>query len=150
MPSDSRAVRRRNIELNSSGRRANRIAARSAFDAPPRALAELLECRRMLTIITVTGTGDTIANDGVVTLREAITAANTNAPSGDAPAGQGGGVVDQIKFNIPGAGVQTISLTGDLTITDTVSIDGYTQPGASRNTLAVGTDANLLIDVKAD
>ena len=30
--------------------------------------------------ITVTGTGDTIAVDGLVTLREAITAANTNAP----------------------------------------------------------------------
>jgi len=29
-------------------------------------------------IITVTGTGDTIAVDGVVTLREAITSANNN------------------------------------------------------------------------
>jgi hypothetical protein len=38
-------------------------------------------------IITVTGTGDTIAVDGFVTLREALTAANTNAASGDAPAG---------------------------------------------------------------
>jgi hypothetical protein len=54
--------------------------------------------------ITVTGTGDTIAVDGVVTLREAITAANTNAPCGDAPAGDVG--LDVINFNIPGGGVQ--------------------------------------------
>ena len=45
---------------------------------------EPLECRALLTTITVGGIGDTIANDGVVTLREAITAANTNAASGDA------------------------------------------------------------------
>ena len=39
----------------------------------------------------MTGTGDSIANDGVVTLREAITAANTNAgPSGDTAPGDPG------------------------------------------------------------
>ena len=37
--------------------------------------------------VKVTGTGDTIAVDGLVTLREAICAANTNAVCGDAPAG---------------------------------------------------------------
>src|SRR5262249_42750701 len=60
--------------------------------------AELLEDRLAPAIITVTGTGDTIAVDGVVTLREAITAANTHAVSGDAPAGT---EFDTIKFNIP-------------------------------------------------
>ena len=49
-----------------------------------------MEARLLLATITVTGTGDTIANDGIVTLREAITAANTNAASGDAPAGDAG------------------------------------------------------------
>ena len=44
--------------------------------------------------------------------------------------------------------MQTINLLSGLTITDTVSIDGYTQPGASRNTLAVGTNANVLVDVQ--
>src|SRR6266576_4114605 len=62
--------------------------------------------------ITVTGTGDTIAVDGVVTLREAITAANTNATAGDAPAGDPG--LDTINFNIPGTGVQTINTTSEL------------------------------------
>ena len=96
--------------------------------------------------ITVTGTGDTIAVDGVVTLREAITAANTNAPSGDAPAGDPG--MDVINFNIAGGGVQTISPTSALpTITEPITINGYTQPGASANTLAVGSDAVLLIEL---
>ena len=68
---------------------------------------EALEQRSLLATITVTGTGDTIAKDGVVTLREAITAANTNAdPSGDTTPGDPG--PDTIAFNIPGTGVQTI------------------------------------------
>ncbi|HEX3557712.1 MAG TPA: FG-GAP-like repeat-containing protein, partial [Pyrinomonadaceae bacterium] len=55
---------------------------------------------------------------------------------------------DAINFNIAGAGVHTISLASALPgITDPVTIDGYTQPGASANTLAVGDDANLLIEI---
>ena len=38
---------------------------------------EPLEVRAVPATIVVTGTGDTIANDGFVTLREALTAANT-------------------------------------------------------------------------
>src|SRR5262249_37775817 len=108
---------------------------------------EALEERSLLATITVTGTGDTIANDGVVTLREAITAANTNAdPSGDTTPGDPG--LDTIAFNIPGAGVRTISLTSALpTITDPIIIDGYSQPGSRANTLADGDDAVLLIEL---
>src|SRR5947207_15233320 len=95
-----------------------------------RPIVERLEARRLLAGITVTGTGDTVATDGIVTLREAITAANTNAASGDAAAGTPG--LDTIDFNIPGAGVQTITPGTDLpTITDPVTIEGYTQPGSS-------------------
>src|SRR6478752_3810629 len=85
---------------------------------------ERLEDRSLLATITVTGTGDTIAVDGAVTLREAITAANTNAdPSGDTTPGDPG--LDTIAFNIPGAGVRTINLTSALpTITEPVVIDG--------------------------
>ena len=44
--------------------------------------------------------------------------------------------------------MQTISpLTALPTITDPVIIDGYTQPGASANTLAVGDNAVLLIEL---
>ncbi|HTK75955.1 MAG TPA: Calx-beta domain-containing protein [Gemmataceae bacterium] len=107
---------------------------------------EPLEVRRLLTAITVTGTGDTIAADGVVTLREAITAANTNAPAGDAPAGSPG--LDSINFNIGGAGVKTINLTAALpTIVDPVSINGYTQGTASANTLANADNAVILVEL---
>ncbi|HEU5236976.1 MAG TPA: hypothetical protein VFU37_07530, partial [Pyrinomonadaceae bacterium] len=78
--------------------------------------------------ITVTGTGDTIAVDGVITLREAMTAANSNSASGDAPAGDPG--LDTIKFNIPGAGVHTITLSSKLpSMSDVMVIDGTSQPG---------------------
>ena len=75
--------------------------------------------------------------DGVISLGEAITAAN-NTPG-----------ADTIAFNIPGSGVKTIYLlTSKLPpITESVTIDGYTQPGASPNTLAVGDNAVLLIEV---
>src|SRR5258705_11012159 len=66
----------------------------------------LLSAPAFANTITVTGTGDSIAADGFVTLREAICAANNNAICGDAPAGGLG--VDVIAFNIAGAGVHTI------------------------------------------
>jgi len=56
--------------------------------------------------------------------------------------------LDTIVFNIPGAGVHTIRPTARmLTPTEPVIIDGYTQPGASANTLATGNNAVLLIEI---
>ena len=70
------------------------------------------------------------------TLREAINAANQKPGA------------DIISFNIASGGVQTIALTSGLPgISDPVTIDGYTQPGASPNTLAVGNNAVLLIEL---
>ena len=55
---------------------------------------------------------------------------------------------DTIAFNIPGAGVHTITPASALpVITESVTIDGYTQPGTSANTLAEGDDAVLLIEI---
>jgi hypothetical protein len=86
-----------------------------------------LEDRLAPATLTVTSAADTIAVDGVVTLREALTAASTNAVSGDAPAGDVG--LDTIVFNIPVAGTPTISVTSALpTITEPLSLDGLTQP----------------------
>lgn len=69
-------------------------------------------------VFTVINTNDS----GAGSLRQAITDAN----------GMGGGT---INFNIPGSGVHTISpLSAFPTITQTVVIDGYTQPGSSANT----------------
>ena len=62
-----------------------------------------------------------------------------------------GGVPDEIHFDIPGIGVQTIRPTSPLpTITDPVVIDGYTQPGATVNTLTLGDNANLLIELNGE
>ncbi|HEY3026764.1 MAG TPA: Ig-like domain-containing protein, partial [Pyrinomonadaceae bacterium] len=70
------------------------------------------------------------------TLREAITAANAAAGA------------DNISFNIPGGGVKTITPTSFLpSITSPVVLDGYTQPGASSNTLPDNDNAVLMIVV---
>jgi hypothetical protein len=76
-------------------------------------------------------------NDGGVgSLRQAILNANGTAGT------------QTITFKIPGPGVRTIAPASALpTITAPVIIDGYTQPGASPNTLAVGNDASLLIEL---
>ena len=55
---------------------------------------------------------------------------------------------DSINFDIPGTGVKTISPGSALPIiTDQVTIDGYTQTGATPNTKAVGNDAALKIQL---
>ncbi len=87
--------------------------------------------------LIVTTDSDVVdSTDGVVSLREAITFANGNPGR------------DTITFNIDGIGVHTIAPTSALpVITDPVVIDGYSQPGASANTQAVGSDAVLQIEI---
>ena len=83
---------------------------------------------------TVTNTNDS----GAGSLRQAILDANANPG------------LDTIAFDIPGSGVHTITPASTLpAITDPVVIDGYTQPGSSPNTLAVGDDAVLRIEIDA-
>ena len=82
-------------------------------------------------IFTVT----TAAASGPGSLAEAVGLANGNPGP------------DDIHFAIPGPGVQTIPLDSILFVSEAVVIDGYTQPGASPNTLAVGSDAVLLIEL---
>ncbi|HEX8187619.1 MAG TPA: carboxypeptidase regulatory-like domain-containing protein [Pyrinomonadaceae bacterium] len=80
----------------------------------------------------VTNTNDA----GAGSLRQAILDANAN---------QG---PDDITFNIPGAGLHTIKPLSPLpAITGTVSIDGYTQPGAAFNSLGTGNNAVLLVEL---
>lgn len=102
---------------------------------PIRPRLETLEDRSTPAVFIVTNTD----NDGAGSLRQAIDDANNAANSGGP---------DEIHFNIPGAGVHTIrpdfSLPG---IDDSVVIDGYTQPGSSPNTLAVGNNAVLLVEI---
>jgi len=82
------------------------------------------------------------------TLREAINAANANPGA------------DTIAFEIPGTGVKTILVGSTPTgptagqnlpdITEAVTINGYTQSGATENDILLardGTNANLLIEL---
>lgn len=104
--------------------------------------------------ITVNSSGDSIANDGSCSLREAITAANGNLPSGAAAGECAAGAAvgqDQIFFAISGAGPHTLQPAGALPdIVSSLVINGYTQPGASANTLSgitQGFDAQILIRI---
>lgn len=56
---------------------------------------------------------------------------------------------DRVLFNIPGAGVQTINVGQNPlpTVVESLVIDGYTQPGAKVNSLSVGDNAVILIQI---
>jgi hypothetical protein len=131
------------------------VSRRPVFHRP---LLEALEDRTLLSIFMVTNTGDNSGVNpaplaGTGTLRQAIVDANAaNTGTAANP--------DLITFDITSAsdaagggtgfnaavGVATIQpLSGLPTVTDTVVFDGYTQPGASPNTLAVGDNAVLKI-----
>ena len=74
---------------------------------------------------------------GPGSLRDAIIASNDSV-----------GVYDTIEFNIPGDGVHTFNHLLPA-ITDPVTIDGYSQPGAAPNTLPIGDNAALRIEIVA-
>jgi hypothetical protein len=75
-------------------------------------------------------------DSGAGSLRQAITDANGTAG------------VDTIVFAIPGSGLHTIAPASNLPpITEAVIIDGYSQGGSSVNTLALGDNAVLQIEV---
>src|SRR2546426_294803 len=76
--------------------------------------------RALAATIVVNSLADTIANDGVCTLREAIDNANSNAAThADCTAGKGG--ANTITFSVSG----TITLGSTLpTITSVLTLDG--------------------------
>ncbi len=82
---------------------------------------------------TVTHTLDT----GAGSLRQAILDANATAGA------------DTIAFAIPGTGPHSIAVASSLPgLTGPVTIDGYTQSGATVNTLATGTNAQIRIEIR--
>ena len=84
---------------------------------------------------TVTNTNDS----GAGSLRQAILDANANAGS------------DEIHFNISGSGVHTIVIASNLdVITQPVTIDGYTQSGATPNTKPVGQGLDTVLMIEID
>jgi len=88
---------------------------------------------------TVTNTSDS----GAGSLRDAIDQSNSSV-----------GITDTIAFAITGAGcagsptVCTIKPATALpNVTDPVIVDGYTQPGSSPNSLAIGDNAVILVEI---
>src|SRR5574338_121214 len=82
---------------------------------------------------TVTNTNDS----GVGSLRQALTDANASPGA------------DTIQFTIPGAGVHVINVASFLpTIDDPVTIDGYTQSGASVGTNAFPLALNPVLQIQ--
>jgi hypothetical protein len=81
------------------------------------------KCKASTQYVYVTNTNDS----GPGSLRQAILDANNNAGP------------QTVSFNIPGSGVHTITPLSPLPqVTESLIIDGYTQPGASVNTLTHG------------
>ena len=111
-----------------------------------------LESRNLLAAITVdtlTDNGD--GADGLISLREAITATNTNAAFGDAPAGDESG--DSIRID-PALAGQTITLSdgifssGQLVITDDLIIRGFgttIEAGAGSRIFSINTSEDVVL-----
>jgi CSLREA domain-containing protein len=109
-------------------------------------------------VITVTTAADDLTpNDGSVSLREAIQAINNGTAGADTDISSQNpgpfGVNDTIKFNISASGtVQTINVgsTGNGALPMLIkpmTINGYSEMGASMNTLANGDNAKILIEL---
>ncbi len=120
---------------------------------------EWLERRCLLATITVNTTTDTGSN-ATLSLRQAIEISNgTLTPTGAQVALVVGAVgsSNTIDFNIPQADPGFNPVTGVWTIhpasnlppinTNSAIIDGYTQPGASKNTLAQADNAVIKIAI---
>ncbi|RYX81284.1 DUF11 domain-containing protein [bacterium] len=98
--------------------------------------------------LTVSSTGDgadATPGDGICQTTSAAGAACTLRAAIQEANASGGGT---INFNIPGAGVKTISpATAYPEIIKKVSINGYSQSGATANTLANGDNAKILVEI---
>jgi trimeric autotransporter adhesin len=112
------------------------LAALMALSLMP--MAQPAHAQATFTVNSTSDPGGNGCHSTECTLREAITAANRTSSA------------DVINFNILGGTdpVKTISPTSELpAITQPVTIDGYTQPGAKENTQRVGSDAVLHIQL---
>ena len=106
---------------------------------------ERVEDRTLLSAYLVNTISDSVADasgtpDGQISLREAITAANTNAAFGDAPAGSGTG--DVIRFAASVASKTIVLTQGDLNVTDDLIVDGQ-----SRKVTVSGNNVSRIFNV---
>ncbi len=122
--------------LKRTARMVTRRGRRPSRSRHRRLGGETLEARRVLASYIVTTPDDVVANDGLVSLREAIEAVNSGAAVNEAVAGDPVG--NLITFDLP-AGNETLTLAGgELVITGDLSIDGANLDGSG---VAVTIDA---------
>ncbi|TWU58392.1 CHRD domain-containing protein [Rubripirellula reticaptiva] len=143
---------RKNARKQGSGRRST--SGRSQIR---QLLGEPLEHRRVLAAYLVNTADDIVAEDGMVSLREAVQAANTNAVvNADTVAGDTGpGITDTITF---ADGLSAITLGSELTISDSLSISlgtataqSISGDGASRIfSIDAGNDASVVTTVSVE
>ncbi len=102
---------------------------------------EQLEDRRMMAVLTVNSAADNTLADGLITLREAILAANNDTVADATEGVQAGSGDDTILFDtnvFSGGSASLIRLTaGELEITETLTIDGSAVTG-----IVISGDAN--------
>lgn len=111
--------------LKRSRRRVRRTAA-----------GQSLEQRCLLATITVTTAADAVANDGQVSLREAVQAANTDTSVDGSTAGSG---ADQIVFD-PAVTSPIVLVSGQLDVSDDLTITGP----AGKLTIDAGGNSRIL------
>lgn len=129
LSSASPAINSGRIDANLLSQRDFEGRPRWFGDAPDRGAFES-SIGSTATVLTVTNTNDS----GIGSLRQALIDANA-APN-----------LNEIRFNISGTCPRTITLASLLPdIVQPVRIDGYSQPGASRNTAVLGWNASLCV-----
>jgi hypothetical protein len=137
------------------GRTPSRRKDRRLAQLRPR--LERVEDRCLLSTITVdTAVDEDDHTDDTLSFREALEVSNGDiavsslSPSAQAQVSGPLSSPNTIDFDIPGTGPFTINLQPNQTLlyvrVPTI-IDGYSQPGASPNTLALGDNAKLMIEV---
>ena len=119
---------------NPRRRTANRTDRSSSLRQRKQLSFDQLEARRLLTTLVVNSTADTVADDGFLTLREAITSSNGTAGA------------DTITFDsIVFSSAQTIDLASQLPdVTDAVTITG---PGADLLTIDAGNGTDGVLSL---
>ncbi|SMP69664.1 Dockerin type I repeat-containing protein [Neorhodopirellula lusitana] len=108
-------------------------------------IGERLEDRRVLASYIVNTAADVVAEDGMVSLREAILSANNNAAeNADTVAGDSGATItDTIEF---AEGLTTITLGSELAISDSVAIS----LGDSTSQTISGGNASRIFSIVAN
>ena len=127
------------VQAFAAGTRVNRLFA-TATEADPDSSNNVGGATTTITPGAFTFVVTSTADAGLGTLRQAITDSNLNA-----------GSTNQIHFDVGGEAPFVIApRTGLPIINVPVIIDGYTQPGSSPNTLAVGTNAVIVIELRGN